>query len=186
MLLTRCHDSKISFLLIIFRVLVGAQSDPSINVDDPISDEFFFVAWNEASERNADIYDKVTNHTEGPTFVCLFVVKLDSFCLSLCCCCRRDAGLQMSAAQLCPQLARAERVLGGGAPLRQRPRAGEGGAEGHPRVAGSLPSQVPLRGEPAASAGHEGRHGSRRPVDINKTTTAGCVSSRLTLSTART
>lgn len=42
-----------------FRVLVGAQSDPSINVDDPISDEFFFVAWNEASKLNATIYDKV-------------------------------------------------------------------------------------------------------------------------------
>ncbi|XP_008297223.1 phospholipase D2 [Stegastes partitus] len=42
-----------------FRVLVGAASDPSINVDDPISDEFFFLVWNESSTRNATIYDKV-------------------------------------------------------------------------------------------------------------------------------
>uniref|UniRef100_A0A3P8RYK0 Phospholipase n=1 Tax=Amphiprion percula TaxID=161767 RepID=A0A3P8RYK0_AMPPE len=42
-----------------FRVLVGAASDPSINVDDPISDDFFFLVWNESSKRNATIYDKV-------------------------------------------------------------------------------------------------------------------------------
>uniref|UniRef100_H3D2I7 Phospholipase n=1 Tax=Tetraodon nigroviridis TaxID=99883 RepID=H3D2I7_TETNG len=42
-----------------FSVLVGAQSDPSISVDDPISDEFFFVAWNAAAKLNASIYDKV-------------------------------------------------------------------------------------------------------------------------------
>lgn len=53
--------NEISFLRTILRVLVGAQSDASINVDDPISDEFFFVAWNEASKQNATIYDKVKN-----------------------------------------------------------------------------------------------------------------------------
>ncbi|XP_047462990.1 phospholipase D2 isoform X2 [Mugil cephalus] len=42
-----------------FSVLVGAASDPSINVDDPISDEFFFLVWNEAAKLNATIYDKV-------------------------------------------------------------------------------------------------------------------------------
>uniref|UniRef100_A0A672JQ14 Phospholipase n=1 Tax=Salarias fasciatus TaxID=181472 RepID=A0A672JQ14_SALFA len=42
-----------------FSVLVGAASDPSINVDDPISDEFFFLTWNEAAKQNAKIYDKV-------------------------------------------------------------------------------------------------------------------------------
>lgn len=54
---------KYLFFLTIFRVLVGAQSDPSINVDDPVTDQFFFVAWNEASKRNATIYDKVWNRT---------------------------------------------------------------------------------------------------------------------------
>ncbi|XP_072230639.1 phospholipase D2 [Leuresthes tenuis] len=42
-----------------FGVLVGAASDPSINIDDPISDDFFFVVWNERAKLNATIYDKV-------------------------------------------------------------------------------------------------------------------------------
>uniref|UniRef100_A0A667ZXZ3 Phospholipase n=1 Tax=Myripristis murdjan TaxID=586833 RepID=A0A667ZXZ3_9TELE len=44
-----------------FSVLVGAASDPSINIDDPISDEFFFVVWNASAKLNATIYDKVYN-----------------------------------------------------------------------------------------------------------------------------
>lgn len=40
-------------------VLVGAADDPSISIDDPISDEFFFLVWNEAAKQNAAIYDKV-------------------------------------------------------------------------------------------------------------------------------
>ncbi|KAI4814654.1 hypothetical protein KUCAC02_003842 [Chaenocephalus aceratus] len=42
-----------------FRVLVGASSDPSVNIDDPISDEFFFLGWNEPAKLNAEIYEKV-------------------------------------------------------------------------------------------------------------------------------
>ncbi|XP_054900009.1 phospholipase D1 [Poeciliopsis prolifica] len=42
-----------------FRVLTGATSDPSINIDDPISDDFFFLTWNETAKHNANIYDKV-------------------------------------------------------------------------------------------------------------------------------
>ncbi|XP_013862151.1 phospholipase D1 [Austrofundulus limnaeus] len=42
-----------------FSVLVGAASDPSITIDDPISDEFFFLVWNETAKLNAIIYDKV-------------------------------------------------------------------------------------------------------------------------------
>ncbi|KAM6983882.1 phospholipase D2 [Tautogolabrus adspersus] len=42
-----------------FRVLVGASSDPSINIEDPISDDFFFLAWNAAAKQNAIIYDQV-------------------------------------------------------------------------------------------------------------------------------
>lgn len=41
-----------------FSVLVGASSDPSINVDDPISDEFF-LGWNASAKLNTTIYDKV-------------------------------------------------------------------------------------------------------------------------------
>lgn len=50
-----------------FRVLVGAKSDPSISVDDPISDEFFFLTWNAASKLNASIYDKVEIKPEEET-----------------------------------------------------------------------------------------------------------------------
>ncbi|XP_045896306.1 phospholipase D2 [Micropterus dolomieu] len=42
-----------------FSVLVGASSDPSINIDDPISDDFFFLVWNATAKLNATIYDKV-------------------------------------------------------------------------------------------------------------------------------
>ncbi|KAM7397843.1 hypothetical protein PAMA_005937 [Pampus argenteus] len=42
-----------------FSVVVGANSDPSISVDDPISDNFFFSVWNSAAELNTTIYDKV-------------------------------------------------------------------------------------------------------------------------------
>ncbi|XP_029029623.3 phospholipase D1 [Betta splendens] len=42
-----------------FRILVGASSDPSINIDDPISDNFFFLVWNESAKLNTTIYDKV-------------------------------------------------------------------------------------------------------------------------------
>ncbi|XP_054481534.1 phospholipase D1 [Anoplopoma fimbria] len=42
-----------------FSVLVGASSDPSINIDDPISDEFFLLGWNAPAKLNATIYDKV-------------------------------------------------------------------------------------------------------------------------------
>ncbi|KAF6728882.1 Phospholipase D2 [Oryzias melastigma] len=42
-----------------FSVLVGATSDPSINIDDPISDDFFYLTWNETAKLNASIYDKV-------------------------------------------------------------------------------------------------------------------------------
>uniref|UniRef100_A0A8C3B000 Phospholipase n=1 Tax=Cyclopterus lumpus TaxID=8103 RepID=A0A8C3B000_CYCLU len=42
-----------------FSVLVGASSDHSVNVDDPISDEFFFLGWNASAKLNTTIYDKV-------------------------------------------------------------------------------------------------------------------------------
>nr|XP_057943877.1 phospholipase D1 isoform X2 [Doryrhamphus excisus] len=44
-----------------FSVLVGAASDPTINIDDPISDNFFFLVWNSSAKLNAAIYDKVFN-----------------------------------------------------------------------------------------------------------------------------
>ncbi|XP_066578460.1 phospholipase D2 [Amia ocellicauda] len=42
-----------------FRVLLGAESEPSIDIQDPISDEFFEGVWNKIAESNALIYDLV-------------------------------------------------------------------------------------------------------------------------------
>uniref|UniRef100_A0A674AVF3 Phospholipase n=1 Tax=Salmo trutta TaxID=8032 RepID=A0A674AVF3_SALTR len=42
-----------------FRVLLGADSEPQIDIDDPISDQFFLLGWNAAAKLNAEIYDKV-------------------------------------------------------------------------------------------------------------------------------
>ncbi|XP_062341987.1 phospholipase D2 [Osmerus eperlanus] len=44
-----------------FRLLTGADSDPSINIDDPVSDHFFYLVWNETARLNSSIYDKVFN-----------------------------------------------------------------------------------------------------------------------------
>jgi hypothetical protein len=40
-------------------VLLGADYEPQIDIDDPISDLFFFVGWNTTAKLNAMIYDKV-------------------------------------------------------------------------------------------------------------------------------
>ncbi|XP_051902928.1 phospholipase D2 [Hippocampus zosterae] len=42
-----------------FSVLVGAASNPSLNIDDPISDDLFFLVWNSTAKMNATIYNKV-------------------------------------------------------------------------------------------------------------------------------
>lgn len=45
---------------LLFSVLVGAASNPSLNIDDPISDDLFFLVWNSAAKMNATIYKKVS------------------------------------------------------------------------------------------------------------------------------
>uniref|UniRef100_A0A672N6V0 Phospholipase n=1 Tax=Sinocyclocheilus grahami TaxID=75366 RepID=A0A672N6V0_SINGR len=42
-----------------FSVLLGAKSDPNLNIDDPISDHFFNDVWNKIAQTNAIIYEKV-------------------------------------------------------------------------------------------------------------------------------
>nr|XP_009299966.1 phospholipase D2 isoform X2 [Danio rerio] len=42
-----------------FSVLLGAKSDPSLDIDDPISDHFFNDVWNKVAQTNAIIYEKV-------------------------------------------------------------------------------------------------------------------------------
>lgn len=134
------------WLLFLFltSVLVGASSDPSINIDDPISDDFFFMVWNASAKLNATIYDKVYIKAKivycKSFYSCQCSFSFLTFSFVLCC----DTGLQVPATQLCPQHARAEGVLLQGTSLRHRPRAGHRGAEGHPRAAGPLPPQVPV------------------------------------------
>ncbi|KAI5089509.1 phospholipase D2 isoform X1, partial [Silurus meridionalis] len=42
-----------------FRVLLGSDSDPSIDIDDPVSDQFFKDVWNKIAKSNASIYERV-------------------------------------------------------------------------------------------------------------------------------
>lgn len=41
------------------RTILGAHTDPSINVSDPISDHFYKEIWMATCARNATIYQKV-------------------------------------------------------------------------------------------------------------------------------
>uniref|UniRef100_A0A3B4C926 phospholipase D n=1 Tax=Pygocentrus nattereri TaxID=42514 RepID=A0A3B4C926_PYGNA len=40
-------------------VLLGAKSDPPIDIDDPVSDQFFNDVWNKIAQSNASIYETV-------------------------------------------------------------------------------------------------------------------------------
>uniref|UniRef100_A0A8C4IVX0 Phospholipase n=1 Tax=Dicentrarchus labrax TaxID=13489 RepID=A0A8C4IVX0_DICLA len=46
-------------LTLALRKEYGFLCTGNINIDDPISDDFFFLAWNAAAKQNATIYDKV-------------------------------------------------------------------------------------------------------------------------------
>lgn len=42
-----------------FRVLLGADSDPAVDIDDPVSDNFFTEVWNNIARSNASVYERV-------------------------------------------------------------------------------------------------------------------------------
>ncbi len=42
------------------RMILGANTDPSIDVTDPISDQFYKEVWMTTAARNATIYQKVS------------------------------------------------------------------------------------------------------------------------------
>lgn len=46
-------------LLLFLSVLLGAKSDPNLNIDDPVCDHFFNDVWNKIAQTNAIIYEKV-------------------------------------------------------------------------------------------------------------------------------
>lgn len=46
------------------RVLLGSDSNPTINIDDPVSDNFFNELWNKTARENTSTYERVsTRHT---------------------------------------------------------------------------------------------------------------------------
>lgn len=45
--------------LLYFRLVLGYLSDPSEDLQDPVSDKFFKEIWVSTAARNATIYDKV-------------------------------------------------------------------------------------------------------------------------------
>ncbi|XDV47648.1 hypothetical protein PO909_017223 [Leuciscus waleckii] len=49
----------LSMRLECFRMILGANTDPSIDVTDPISDQFYKEVWMTTASRNATIYQKV-------------------------------------------------------------------------------------------------------------------------------
>uniref|UniRef100_A0A673MLL4 Phospholipase n=1 Tax=Sinocyclocheilus rhinocerous TaxID=307959 RepID=A0A673MLL4_9TELE len=49
----------LSLRLECFRMILGANTDPSIDVTDPISDQFYKEVWMTTAARNATIYQKV-------------------------------------------------------------------------------------------------------------------------------
>uniref|UniRef100_A0A8C2K510 phospholipase D n=1 Tax=Cyprinus carpio TaxID=7962 RepID=A0A8C2K510_CYPCA len=55
----RCYIIGETFAFRLIHVLLGAKSDPNLNIDDPISDHFFNDVWNKIAQTNAIIYEKV-------------------------------------------------------------------------------------------------------------------------------
>lgn len=54
--------------LLYFRVVLGYLSDPSEDIQDPVSDKFFKEVWVSTAARNATIYDKVSLAYTPPLF----------------------------------------------------------------------------------------------------------------------
>lgn len=56
------QDTTTCFSFLV-RTLLGAFTDSSIDVSDPISDRFYKEVWMTISGRNATIYEKVLQHS---------------------------------------------------------------------------------------------------------------------------
>lgn len=55
------------------RMILGANTDSSIDVMDPISDQFYKEVWMTTAARNATIYQKVSLTFSHKMSVCLSV-----------------------------------------------------------------------------------------------------------------
>ena len=49
------------------RTILGAYSDPTVDVSDPVSDRFYKEVWMATSARNATIYERVQSYR--PSFL---------------------------------------------------------------------------------------------------------------------
>lgn len=58
----RLHGFFFGFIPVYFlsRTILGAHTDTSINISDPISDHFYKEVWLTTAARNASIYQKVS------------------------------------------------------------------------------------------------------------------------------
>ncbi|XP_069753685.1 phospholipase D1-like isoform X2 [Narcine bancroftii] len=64
-----------------FKLILGGFNDPSIDVQDPISEKFFKEVWIPTSARNATIYEKVfrclpSDHVKNNVDLAAFIAKL--------------------------------------------------------------------------------------------------------------
>lgn len=60
--------------LLYFRLVLGYLSDPSEDLQDPVSDKFFKEIWVSTAARNATIYDKV--RFIPPPFLFILIIIL--------------------------------------------------------------------------------------------------------------
>lgn len=58
------------------RMILGANTDPSIDVTDPISDQFYKEVWMTTAARNATIYQKVSLHFSHKISISFFSYNL--------------------------------------------------------------------------------------------------------------
>lgn len=61
------------------RMILGANTDPSIDVTDPISDQFYKEVWMTTAARNATIYQKVSlNFSTQDIYLSIYSISLFS------------------------------------------------------------------------------------------------------------
>lgn len=147
-------------------MILGANSDPSIDVSDPISEHFYKEIWMTTCARNASIYQKVGLSARFPVTEPMFFV----LCVSdpLCCFSPTLPGFPLPAVQRRPEHVGAGRLPGQTGPGQGGPGSGAGGAEEDPRLPGPVPASVPVRAEPAAPCRHQRSHGSPGALDLRR------------------
>lgn len=144
------------------RTILGAHTDPSINVSDPISDHFYKEIWMATCARNATIYQKV-----NPKFA-----SIATFTLRLSLNSTESShflpGVPLPAIKWRQEHPGAGGLPGQAGPRQGGPRPGSRGAKEDPWVCGAVSSTVPERTEPAPSHRRQGGHGPHGGLDLNR------------------